>query len=546
MREYYAIPPEQNAALSTQRMRIHDARWHAVLLIPRALPAAPGATRFSITPMIWVQHGGLCYNCAIELLETDLFLQGEFLMWRNYLFAASPEEAGALIARMGPAARIVSGGTDLSVAMRNNPLDELTLVDVTRIPSMQKIEVRGDRIWIGAAVSYARIIESQLLREKTPLLVQAAQEVGSVQIRNLGTLGGNLATASPAGDSIPPLMSLGAEVVLAGPRGRRRVPIREFFTWVRQTVMEKDEIVEAVLVPPQPDTGIGVFVKHGLRRAHAISVVNAALLLDIRDGVVADARISLGAVAPTVIRTPEAEKALVGHPLTPERMERAASLAMEASKPIDDIRGSAEYRRHMVGVLVRKGLEKIARGEKPELLPPLNRPGYTFVPAPSEKEIDGGNRIELVVNGERRILEGVRGKSLLYALRGIGLLGVKDACSAGECGACTVLLDGRAVTSCLVPAPQAHGRTVETVEGLSHGDELHPLQEAFVTHAGTQCGYCTPGFIMSAKALLDMYDSPDEGLIKQALAGNLCRCTGYYQIVEAVKAAAARMSGRDR
>ncbi len=467
-------------------------------------------------------------------------------MWQNYIFAASPEEAGAAAARLGSAARIVSGGTDLSIALRNGQDEVTTLIDVTRIPSLQVIEERDGLIWIGAAVTYARIIESQLLRERLPLLVQAAQEVGSVQIRNLGTVGGNLATASPAGDSIPPLMALGAEVVLAGPRGRRRVPITDFFTWVRQTVMEKDEIIEAVLVPPQPKTAVGVFMKHGLRRAHAISVVNAALLLDFEDGVVSDARISLGAVAPTVFRATEAEKALVGQPITPERMEKAAELAMAASKPIDDIRGTADYRRHMVGVLVQRGLEKIAGGDVPELMPPLNRPGYTLAPAPSEKEIDGGNRIALVINGERRTLEGVRGKSLLYALRDIGLLGVKDACSAGECGACTVLLDGHAVTSCLVPAPQAHGRTVETVEGLSHGDELHPLQEAFVTHAGTQCGYCTPGFIMSAKALLDMYDSPNEELIKQALAGNLCRCTGYYQIVEAVESAAAKMSGKKR
>ncbi len=465
-------------------------------------------------------------------------------MWQDYLFATSPEEASAAAARLGAAARIVAGGTDLSVAMRNGQNEVTTLVDVSRIPSLQKIEEQGDEIWIGAAVSYARIIESPLLREKTPLLVQAAQEVGSVQIRNLGTLGGNLATASPAGDGIPALMSLGAEVVLAGRRGRRRVPITEFFTWVRQTVMGKDEIIEAVLVSPQPQSSVGVFMKHGLRRAHAISVVNAALLLDIQDGMVADARISLGAVAPTVFRATEAERALVGHSLTPSRMEKAADLAMAASRPIDDIRGTADYRRHMVGVLVRRGLEKIARGEKPALMPPLNRPGFTFVPAPTEQEIAGGDRIGLTVNGMKTTLIGVRGKNLLYALRGIGLLGVRDACSAGECGACTVLLDGRAVTSCLVPAPQAHGRVVETVEGLSHGDELHPLQEAFVTHAGTQCGYCTSGFIMSAKALLDMYDSPDEDLIKQALAGNLCRCTGYYQIVEAVEAAAAKMSGR--
>ncbi|MBU2601718.1 MAG: (2Fe-2S)-binding protein [Actinobacteria bacterium] len=135
--------------------------------------------------------------------------------------------------------------------------------------------------------------------------------------------------------------------------------------------------------------------------------------------------------------------------------------------------------------------------------------------------------------------------TLLRALRdGVGLTGTKEGCGAGECGACTVLVDGTAVNSCLFPALEAEGRSVTTVEGLTQADgNLHPLQKAFIEYGAVQCGFCTPGALMSSKALLDQNPDPSAHQIKVALAGNLCRCTGYTQIVEAVQAAAAEMNG---
>jgi aerobic-type carbon monoxide dehydrogenase small subunit (CoxS/CutS family) len=146
--------------------------------------------------------------------------------------------------------------------------------------------------------------------------------------------------------------------------------------------------------------------------------------------------------------------------------------------------------------------------------------------------------VTMKLNGEEVTIQIKPDALLLDVLRdGLGLMGTKEACGEGECGACTVLLDGEPVTSCLVPALKAQGREVMTVEGLASGGELHPLQKAFVEHGAVQCGYCTPGMLMSAKALLDRTPHPTEEEIKEAISGNLCRCTGYVKIVEAIKAA---------
>ena len=155
-------------------------------------------------------------------------------------------------------------------------------------------------------------------------------------------------------------------------------------------------------------------------------------------------------------------------------------------------------------------------------------------------------RLSCTVNGEHREVDEVQGEeSLLFTLRErMGLPGSKNACEQGECGSCTVYLDGTAVCACLVAAGQAEGRDVVTVEGLADGDRLHPVQEAFIDAGAVQCGFCTPGLVMAARDLLARSPDPDDTTIREALAGNLCRCTGYEKIVDAVRIAASRMAGR--
>jgi carbon-monoxide dehydrogenase small subunit len=151
----------------------------------------------------------------------------------------------------------------------------------------------------------------------------------------------------------------------------------------------------------------------------------------------------------------------------------------------------------------------------------------------------------MTVNGESVEVAIEPSAMLLNVLREeLGLTGAKEACSVGDCGACTVLLDGTAVNSCITPAMKAMNRDVLTVEGLGRPGELHPIQEAFVEHGAVQCGYCTPGMILSAKALLDKNPSPTEEEVRVGISGNLCRCTGYVKIVEAILAAAERMRAR--
>jgi carbon-monoxide dehydrogenase small subunit len=151
-------------------------------------------------------------------------------------------------------------------------------------------------------------------------------------------------------------------------------------------------------------------------------------------------------------------------------------------------------------------------------------------------------RIKVTVNGILYELSVQPWETLLDVIREqLGLTGTKEGCGLGECGACTIIMDGKTVNSCLVLAVEADNRVITTIEGLANGDELHPIQEAFVECGGLQCGFCTPGMIMSTKALLEQNPSPDEEEIRKAIAGNLCRCTGYTKIIESVKVAAKNM-----
>jgi carbon-monoxide dehydrogenase small subunit len=155
-------------------------------------------------------------------------------------------------------------------------------------------------------------------------------------------------------------------------------------------------------------------------------------------------------------------------------------------------------------------------------------------------------RIKFILNGHSHELRVQPWRTLLEVIReDLKLTGTKEGCGQGECGSCTVMMDGKTVNSCLIPALEADNKEITTIEGLAEGDSLHPIQEAFVNHSGMQCGFCTPGMIMSAKALLDSNPNPSEAEIREGIAGNFCRCTGYTKIVESISAAAEAMKGKE-
>jgi carbon-monoxide dehydrogenase medium subunit len=479
-------------------------------------------------------------------------------MWQHYIRATSIADVLEVLERERESARVVAGATDLILELERGVRRGIhTLIDVTRVPHLDWIELDADGLLhLGPLVTHNDCVASSLLRERAYPLARAAWEVGAPQIRNRGTVAGNLITASPANDTITPLVALDARITLTSSRGERRVALRDFYTGVRKTVMADDEMLTDISFPAMSADQHGAFVKVALRRAQAISLVNLAVVLTIRRDTVTSASLAFGAVAPTIVRAPEAEDFLVGKPLTEDVMQEAAGRAAAATRPIDDLRSSASYRREMARVITVRGLKSIRDGteragfpERPILLqggsragadsararPPVVRPESAGSPAPKDLPL-----IETTINGTRHVFRTGHEKTLLRLLReDAGLTGTKEGCAEGECGACTVFLDGEAVMSCLVPAPRAHQADIVTVEGLAHDGRLHPLQQAFVDDAAVQCGYCTPGFLMSGAKLLEENPNPGRADIEQALTGNLCRCTGYYKIIRAVEHAAA-------
>jgi xanthine dehydrogenase iron-sulfur cluster and FAD-binding subunit A len=461
-------------------------------------------------------------------------------MWHEYINATSIDEVLKILAEKRESVRIVAGATDLILELERGVRKGIeTLIDVTRIPNLDRITLDEDGvIHLGPLVTHNHCAASKLIRERAYPLARAAWEVGAPQIRNRGTVAGNLITASPANDTITPLMALDASVTLASTRGERKVSLQDFYTGVRKNVMQADEMLVDISFPALTKDQRGTFIKLALRRAQAISLVNAALVLTLKWGTVQSASITLGAVAPTIIHAPEAEEYLRGKKLNDDVIAKAAELTMNASRPIDDVRSSAAYRREIVRVITSRGLKSIRDKREQGGFP--RDPVLLWGKIDAEQKAVGSqspnDAIETTINGKKFVFKNGYDKTLLRLLREEGMLtGTKEGCAEGECGACTVFLDGKAVMSCLVPAPRAHGAEITTVEGLANGDQLHPVQEAFVQDGAVQCGYCTPGFIMSAAKLLEEKPRPTKNEIEQAITGNLCRCTGYYKIVQAIE-----------
>ena len=270
-----------------------------------------------------------------------------------------PQSTDAAIAELvayGPNVKILAGGTDAVVDLKHTPDSLGLVVDISRLDDLKGISLTDAGLRIGAGVTHTDIVTNLLIAEHAPALVDAARTIGAVQTRNLGTLGGNLVTCMPAMDSGPTLIALEAEVTIVGCSGKRTIPLGEFFIGYRKTVLAKDELLLEIVIPKLNLGKPASFIKFGLRKGQALALVNAASALWVENGRFKDARISLGAVAPVVIRAPKAEAVLEGQAISKERIDEAAKAAVTEANPIDDFRASRKYRSNLIEVGVRRTL----------------------------------------------------------------------------------------------------------------------------------------------------------------------------------------------
>ena len=276
---------------------------------------------------------------------------------QRYLRPASLAEALQALGAANGRGRPLAGGTDLIVEIREGRRAVETVVDLKAVPELVGVgfdPARGLRV--GAATPCYQLAQHPVVRASYPALADVAGLIGGIQIQSRASLGGNLCTASPAADSAPALIALAATCVLAGPEGERRLPLEQFFLGPRRTVLAPTEVLVALeLPPPQPGAG-SAYLRFIPRNEMDIAVVGVGAWLQLAGEEVVAARIGLGAVAPTPRFARAASEALIGGPLTPERVAAAAAAAQEASAPIDDLRGSARQRRHLVGVLTRRAV----------------------------------------------------------------------------------------------------------------------------------------------------------------------------------------------
>ena len=458
-------------------------------------------------------------------------------------------------------------------------------MDLSVLQGLDTITVTDERVCLGPLVTHSDVVGWEPMTTVGLPLAQACLEVGSPQLRNRATVAGNLVTASPSNDTISALYALNASVtVMAANKNERTMPLKDFITGYRNTVLEPGELVTGISFDALHSSRRGIFVKLGLRHAQAISVVHAAIVIGVSqhasdkhkvgaNEIVEDMTVALGSVGPTVVLSETAGEIAQGRRLDdPGLAHDVASAACESVAPIDDLRSTADYRNRMVEVVVRRALQALAAGteaatwpDRPPRLISNSTPSSPSIPTtePATSHhtdtttitdtgctdtttitdtgctetttITDNTTITATVNGtERRAANAVSTTLLDWLRMELGLTGAKEGCAEGECGACTVHLDGQAVLACLIPAARADGSEITTVEGVASPGDLHPVQQALIDTGGVQCGFCTPGFVMSAVMLAEEIQDPDRRQVEHALSGNLCRCTGYYSIIDAL------------
>ena len=434
----------------------------------------------------------------------------------EYARPATVEEAISVLAAHD-GARPLAGGQTLVNVMKQRAASPDVLVDLADLHELREIGFSADgMLEIGAMVTCTQLMSSSEVEVARPILAEVAGTIADVQVRNRGTIGGNVCVSDPTNHFPPLLVALDATFTIRGEAGERTVSAPEFFVGVYMTAVGEGELLTKVNVPASTGAGDGYAGTHD-RRARNLH------------------------------RQCRCDR-LRGCGARRNRLRRR----LAGTRHRD---GGAARRRRLLG-----GCRSHRRGRARRVArPALGRPRLGRLPAPPRGGLRGARgapgrgeaevvaepvtsrTVSVEVNGEQIELEVPTRRLLVHFLRDdLGLTGTHIGCDTGNCGACTVHVNGEAVKSCMLLAVQAEGTKISTVEGLAADGELTALQQAFNEHHALQCGYCTPGMLMSATALLATNPHPSEEDVRVAIQGNICRCTGYVNIVEAVVAAGGK------
>lgn len=480
-----------------------------------------------------------------------------------------------------PEAQIIAGGSDVLVQMREGKRAGAELVSIYGLDELRGVRMEEDgTLRIGPLTSFSHITKDPLIQKYIGVLGEAVDMVGGPQIRNIGTIGGNTCNGVTSADSASTLFAWDTVIELTGPEGVRRVPIKDFYIRAGKVDLRPGEIQTGILIRKKSYEGYrGHYIKYAMRNAMDIATMGCSVNVKLSNDkkTFTDIRIAYGVAGPVPIRAVHAEEVGKGLPVTDESMEQISEAVLQDVTPRDSWRASKAFREHISKVLCRRALIEAAKRAEEADAPedggyegveecenggaPVDRGKYTDGQEGSSVEAGkssgneisiqkGANQYKLIrcrINGvEREAVVDVRA-SLTDMLRNdYSLTSVKKGCEVGECGACNVIIDGECYNSCIYLAVWADGKEIRTLEGLmGPNGELSDIQQAFIDEAAVQCGFCTPGVIMSAVEILESGKEYTRDELRKLLSGHLCRCTGYENILNAVeKTMKKRLEGK--
>ena len=469
-----------------------------------------------------------------------------------------------------PQAQIIAGGSDVLVQMREGKRAGAELVSIYGLDELRGVVMEEDgTIRIGSLTSFSHITKDPIIQKYINVLGEAVDMVGGPQIRNIGTIGGNTCNGVTSADSASTLFAWDAVIELAGPDGIRRIPIKDFYIKAGKVDLRPGEIQTAILIPREAYEGYeGYYIKYAMRNAMDIATLGCSVNVKLSEDkkTFTDVRIAYGVAGPVPMRAVHAEAAGRGLEVTDENIEKIGDTVLEDVTPRDSWRASKAFREHISKLLCKRALREAVRragGMTEEQSPEVSN--SKTIEALEKKEqteassgaschmimtdAESGKQYKLVrcrINGvERETMVDVRA-SLTDMLRNdYSLTSVKKGCEVGECGACNVIIDGECYNSCIYLAVWADGKEIRTLEGLMGPDgELSDIQQAFIDEAAVQCGFCTPGVIMSAVEILESGKEYTRDELRKQLSGHLCRCTGYENILNAVEKTMKKRLGK--